>query len=86
MEKPIASMDMVAVLAGVTRTSVYHYFWGKWHTLNPSTRERIKQAVEKLDYEPYGNSDWFKVRGQYILKQRGYDPEALKETLRKGVL
>lgn len=76
-------MDMVAVLACVTRTAVSYYFWGRHRNLSPSTRDRIKQVSDDIGYRPYTNEAWFEKMGKKILLEKGYeDPYKVRDEIR----
>lgn len=76
-------MDIVAVLACVTRTAVSYYFWGRHRNLSPATRDRIRRVSDEIGYRPYDNDEWFEKMGKKILLEKGYsDPYQVREELR----
>lgn len=42
----------VAKRAGVSKTTVSRYLNGHFHQMSPETRERVREAIEALDYRP----------------------------------
>lgn len=76
-------MDTIAILCGVSRTLVYYFFWGRYNEMSKATQKRIEQAVRKTGYRPYANDEWFESRGRALLKEYGYDPDEVRDALRK---
>lgn len=80
---PKPTMDIIAILACVSRAAVSYYFWGSHRNLSPATRQRIREVAIDIGYAPYENDEWFESHGKHILLQKGYDdPYQVREELR----
>lgn len=75
-------MEMVAILACVTRSSVSYYYWGRLNEISPATQSRIRDAAKEIGYEPYDDDEWYETFGREILKGKGYDPDEIRTRLR----
>lgn len=46
------TIDQVAKLCGVSKTTISRYLNGKFENISADTREHIRQVIEELDYRP----------------------------------
>ena len=64
-------MDMVAILAGVSRASASYYFSpnpGNRNGVSQETASRLAEATRQLDYVPFANTEWFLKVGRHLPK------------------
>ncbi len=64
--KPI-TIDQVAKLAGVSKTTISRYLNSKYEMLSEETRERIRVVIEELDYRPNRIAQSLKARNSRML-------------------
>jgi LacI family kdg operon repressor len=61
------TINDVARLAGVSKTTVSRYLSGQYHILSDSTKTRIKEAIEQLNYRPNQMARGLKRDRSYLI-------------------
>lgn len=56
------TIDYVAKLCGVSKTTISRYLNGKYENISAETRERIRAVIEELDYRPNRTAQRLKAR------------------------
>lgn len=65
--RPIPNMEMVALLAAVSRPLASYHFSpnpDSANSVSESNALRLQQAADVLEYKPFGNEEWFQKMGK----------------------
>lgn len=62
-----ATISDIASYVGVSKTTVSHYLNGKYENMSVETKERIKDAIEKLNYSPNNAARVLKSRKSNLI-------------------
>ena len=65
-EKKI-TIDQVAKLCGVSKTTISRYLNGKFENISAETRENIRQVIEELDYRPNRSAQRLKASRSMLI-------------------
>lgn len=65
-EKKI-TIDQVAKLCGVSKTTISRYLNGKYDNISARTREHIRQVIEELDYHPNRSAQRLKASRSMLI-------------------
>ena len=65
-EKKI-TIDQVAKLCGVSKTTISRYLNGKFDNISAETREHIRQVIEELDYRPNRSAQRLKASRSMLI-------------------
>ena len=65
-EKKI-TIDQVAKLCGVSKTTISRYLNGKFENISAGTRENIRQVIEELDYRPNRSAQRLKASRSMLI-------------------
>lgn len=61
------TIDYVAKLCGVSKTTISRYLNGKYENISAETRERIRAVIEELDYRPNRTAQRLKARRTMLI-------------------
>jgi len=61
------TIDQVAKLCGVSKTTISRYLNGKFENISAETRERIRQVIEELDYRPNRSAQRLKASRSMLI-------------------
>lgn len=61
------TIDQVAKLCGVSKTTISRYLNGKYENISAETRERIRKVIEELDYRPNRSAQRLKANRSMLI-------------------
>lgn len=65
--KKNTTIQEVANLAGVSKTTVSRYLNGKYGNMSLKTKEKIRQIIEELDYRPSKQAQGLKTKRSWLI-------------------
>lgn len=67
MIKENVTINTVAQVAGVSKTTVSRYLNGKYEFMSENTKEKIKKTIEKLNYQPINYNRSIKSKNNKLI-------------------